>query len=68
MTHVTTLTSYSNFDIEWKSYIEISYDDVGHLRMKEGNEGNFITRVMSGMEICRSSGEEMMQRFQVPGF
>ncbi|KAF2686400.1 hypothetical protein K458DRAFT_298479, partial [Lentithecium fluviatile CBS 122367] len=57
-----------NFDVEWRSWSEIGYDDVEHLRMKEGNEGNHITRVMSGMEICSSSGVEMMQRFLVSEF
>lgn len=65
---LTNLSIRSNFDLEWVSNVEISYDDIKHLRMTEGGEGRQISGVMSGMEICHSSGVEMMRRFQVPGF
>lgn len=65
---LTDVSSNSNFDLEWMSNVEISYDEIKHLRMKEGGEGKQISGVMSGMEICHSSGVEMMKLFQVPGF
>jgi hypothetical protein len=58
----------SNLAIEWLSYTKVGYDDVNHLRIKEGGEGKQISGVISGMEICHSSGVEMMRRFGVQGF
>ncbi|CAO2647188.1 Nn.00g081100.m01.CDS01 [Neocucurbitaria sp. VM-36] len=66
--HWESIEWEGNFNLEWKSTVEISYDDIQHLRMKEGGEGRQISGVMSGMEICHSSGIEMMRRFQVQGF
>lgn len=50
------------FDLEWLSWNSISYDDIRHLRHREDG-GPPIAQTYDGVEICRSSGLEMMQRF-----
>lgn len=52
------------FDLEWLSWNEVLYDDIRHLTHREDG-GPPIAQTYDGVEICRSSGEEMMRRFGI---
>lgn len=54
---------HGQFPVEWKSWTEVDYDDCADLTMKEEGQGPPITRIMNGMEICRTSGLELMRKF-----
>ena len=65
---LTDMCPDSKFNLKRMSTVEISYDDIKHLRMTEGGKGTRVVDVMSGTEICHSSGMEMMRRFKVRVF
>ena len=63
--HSKILTISSGFHIEWLSWKAIEFDDVSHLTHKE-EHGVPITRGRFVLELCASTGFQMMQRFGVP--
>ncbi|KAL2067858.1 hypothetical protein VTL71DRAFT_15956 [Oculimacula yallundae] len=52
------------FSLNWLSWNEVLYDDIRHLTHREDG-GPRIAQTYDGVEICKSSGEEMMQRFGI---